>query len=55
MDGKPVITSGGGGGSDSDFRWDGRRPDEEDEAYMQRCLLTAIKYIRTPIKKFYRR
>lgn len=28
--GKPVITYGGGGGSDSDFRRDGRRSDEED-------------------------
>lgn len=28
--GKPVLSSGGGGGSDSDFRWDGRRPDEEE-------------------------
>ncbi|MCH5233902.1 MAG: hypothetical protein J1E16_01295 [Muribaculaceae bacterium] len=28
--GKPVITSSGGGGSESDFRWDGRRPEEEE-------------------------
>ena len=53
--GKPVITSGGGGGSDSDFRWDGRRPDEEDNAYRRRCLLAAFKYIRVPSKKNYRR
>ena len=31
--GEPVITSGGGGGSDSDFRWDGRRPDEGEITY----------------------
>ena len=32
--GQPVaVSSGGGGNSDSDLRWDGRRPDEEEEAY----------------------
>ena len=51
--GKPVITSGGG--SDSDFRWDGRRPDEEEEAYRRRCLLVAVKYTRTPSKKSFKR
>ena len=43
--GTPVaISSGGGGGgnSDSDLRWDGRRPDEEEEAYRRRCLMFAI-------------
>ena len=39
-----AISSGGGGGgnSDSDLRWDGRRPDEEEDAYRKRCLKTAI-------------
>ena len=39
-----AISSGGGGGgnSDSDLRWDGRRPDEEEEAYRRRCLMFAI-------------
>ena len=39
-----VISSGGGGGgnSDSDLRWDGRKPDEEEEAYRRRCLMFAI-------------
>ena len=39
-----AISSGGGGGgnSDSDLRWDGRRPDEEAEAYRRRCLMFAI-------------
>ncbi|WP_288670220.1 MobV family relaxase [uncultured Alistipes sp.] len=38
-----ISSSGGGGGnSDSDLRWDGRRPDEEEEAYRKRCLKTAI-------------
>ena len=42
--GTPVaISSGGGGGNpDSDFCWDGRRPDEEEEAYRRRCLMFAI-------------
>lgn len=34
--GKPVITSVGGGGSDSDFRWDGRKPDEEDNTFRKK-------------------
>ena len=42
-----AISSGGGGGgnSDSDLRWDGRRPDEEEEAYRRRCLMFAIGMI----------
>ena len=41
--GQPVpISSGGGGNSDSDLRWDGRRPDEEEEAYQRRCMETAV-------------
>ena len=45
--GQPVaVSSGGGGGnSDSDLRWDGRRPDEEEEAYRRRCLLYALHII----------
>ena len=48
-----AISSGGGGGgnSDSDLRWDGRRPDEEEEAYRRRCLLYA-KAIVIGNKKF---
>ena len=38
----PVSSGGGGGNSDSDLRWDGRRPDEEEEAYKRRCLMFAI-------------
>ena len=51
--GQPVaVSSGGGGGnSDSDLRWDGRRPDEEEEAYRRRCLLCAIRIVNTPSKK----
>ena len=39
-----AISLGGGGvgNSDSDLSWDGRSPDEEDEAYRRRCLKTAI-------------
>ena len=37
-----AISSGDGGNSDSDLRWDGPRPDEEEEAYRRRCLMFAI-------------
>ena len=43
--GTPVaISSGGGGGgnSDSDLRWDGRRPDEEEDEYKRRCLMFVV-------------
>lgn len=43
--GKPVSLSGGGGGSTSDLRWDGRNPDEEEDAYRRRCLLQASKIV----------
>ena len=42
-----VISSGGGGNSDSDLPWDGRRPDEDEEVYRKRCLLHASYIIRT--------
>ena len=38
----PVSSGGGGGNSDSDLRWDGRRPDEEEDEYKRRCLMFAI-------------
>ncbi len=43
--GQPVAvsSSGGGGNSDSDLRWDGRRPDEEEEMYKRRCIKTALE------------
>lgn len=42
--GQPVAVSSGGGGdnSDSDLRWNDRRPDEGEEAYRRRCLMFAI-------------
>ena len=42
--GQPVaVSSGGGGGNaDSDLRWDGRRPDEEEEVYKRRCMKAAF-------------
>ena len=40
--GTPVAISSCGGNPDSDLRWDGRRPDEEEEAYRRRCLMFAI-------------
>ena len=38
-------SSGGGGGAISDLRWDGRNPDEEEDAYRRRCLLQASKLL----------
>ena len=38
----PVSSGGGGGNSDSDLRWDGRRPDEEEDEYRKRCLMFAV-------------
>ena len=45
--GQPVaVSSGGGGGNaDSDLRWDGKRPDEEEESYRFRCMTTAITMV----------
>lgn len=55
--GQPVaVPSGGGGGSsDSDLRWDGRRPVEEEEVYRRRCLHYAIRIVNNPSKKSIRR
>ena len=50
-----TVTSGGGGNSSSDLRWDGRRPDEEEEAYRRRCLIQAFKVANTYVRKSYRR
>ena len=52
-----AISSGGGGGgnSDSDLRWDGRRPDEEEEAYKRRCLMHAVQVVRNSQRKTIRR
>lgn len=43
--GRPIPASGGGGGSGSELRWDGRNPDEEEDAYRRRCLLQASKMV----------
>lgn len=44
--GTPVsVSSGGGGSSSSDLRWDGRRPDEEEDVYRRRCMTTAITMV----------
>ena len=52
-----AISSGGGGGgnSDSDLRWDGRRPDEEEDKYKRRCLMHAVQVVRNSQKKISRR
>ena len=52
---QPVPISSGGGGSTSDLPWDGRRLDEEEEAYRSRCLLHAFKVVNTCNRKNYRR
>ncbi len=44
--GTPIPVSSGGGGSTSDLRWDGRQPDEEEEAYRRRCLMYAIGMVK---------
>lgn len=54
--GQPVAISPGGGNSSSDLRWDGRRPDEEEEAYRRRCLMFAMGTVKKQNeKKSYRR
>lgn len=45
LDGRELPVSGGGGGSSTDMRWDGRRPDEDEEDYKRRCLFFASRYV----------
>ena len=49
-----AISSGGGGGgnSDTDLRWDGRKPNEEEDEYRRRCLLHASYIIRTAKRRY---
>lgn len=49
--GTPISVSSGGGDSSSDIRWDGRQPDEEEEAYRRRCLMFAIGMVKIQNKK----
>lgn len=42
---QPVPISSGGGGSNSNLPWDGRRPDEEEEAYRCRCMKVAVTVV----------
>lgn len=44
--GQPIPISSGGGGSTSDLPWDGRRPDEEEEAYRRKCVLYASRIVK---------
>ena len=53
--GQPVPISSGGGGSTSDLPWDGRSPDEEEEAYRRRCLLHALRVVKTVRNRYMRR
>jgi len=43
--GQPVPISSGGGGFTSDMPWDGRRPDEEEEAYRRRCIRSVLAVV----------
>ena len=52
--GTPIAVSSGGSGSTSDLRWDGRRPDEEEEAYRRWCLLHASRVVMMPSKGYRR-
>ena len=47
----PIPSGGCGGNSDSDLRWDGRRPDEEEDEYKRRCLMHAVQVIRNSQRK----
>lgn len=51
----PVSSEGGGGNSDSDLRWDGRRQDEEEDEYKRRCLMHAVQVVRNSQRKTIRR
>ena len=57
ISGQPIsVSSGvGGGNSDSDLRWDGRRPDEEEDEYKRRCLMRAVQVVRNSQRKTIRR
>lgn len=46
-----VSSGGGGGNADSDLRWDGCRPDEEEEAYRRRCLLYVARIVHNSQKR----
>lgn len=54
--GQSVSIFSCGGGSSSDLRWDGRRSDEEEEAYWRRCLMFAMGMVKKQNeKKSYRK
>lgn len=53
--GQPVPICSGSGGSTFNLLWDGRRPDEEEEAYHRRCLMFAIGIVKRPNRKSYRK
>ena len=40
-----ISSRGGGGNPDSDLHWDGRKPDEEEDAYRRKCLTFALGMI----------
>ena len=55
LGGTQITVSSGGDGSTSGFPWDGRKPDEEKEAYRRRCLLFAMRIVHNSQKKTFLR
>lgn len=53
--GYPIPSSSGGGSDTSDLRWDGRKPDEDEEMYRKRCLIAAIGLVKKQNKQKYMR
>lgn len=49
--GKPIPSSVGGGGDSSDLRWDGRNPEEDEEAFRHRALMHALRYAKPRAEK----
>lgn len=41
--GTPIPSSVGGGSDENDLRWDGRNPDEDENAFRYRAMLHALK------------
>ncbi|MDO4934052.1 MAG: recombinase, partial [Prevotella sp.] len=48
--GHPIPVSSGGGGDTSDLRWDGRNPDEDEQNYRRRCMISAAGIVKSENK-----
>ncbi|MCD8313041.1 MAG: plasmid recombination protein [Bacteroidales bacterium] len=53
--GKAIPAASGGGGSTSDLAWDGRRRDEDEEAYRRRCLRAAMGVTKFQLRSYRKR